>query len=348
MLKGIKKLLLFFFMLFIAHNIFAQEECAFILEKAEKMFEEGIISEIPDMLKPCLEKGFTKEEKLTAYKLIILAYLFDDNKMEAEKNMKGFLKKYPEYEILPTDPIEFVFLYESYNVYPLYKVGVFGGMNYTNVNLIEEFGTHNINDKNVDYVASGGKLAGGLRISRYLMKDIDLDLEIMFAKNEYEYDDTLLTNYSLHNDEWRTIFMFPLSLNYTFSKVKYVDPFIRLGIAPGFILSSNANLKGTYLDNSHIPKSGADFSNIERRNNFELWTFFGAGVKYKIPRGYLILDLRYNIGMTEYVQVDEQQIDPTSELLWKYGYVDDKFKLNNFIFTIGYSYTFYKPVKKEK
>ncbi len=56
-----------------------EEDCSFTLTKAQKLFDAGTIEQIPQILQPCIDNGFTEEDKLQAYKLIILSYLFDNN-----------------------------------------------------------------------------------------------------------------------------------------------------------------------------------------------------------------------------------------------------------------------------
>ena len=92
-----------------------QQDCVFKLQEAEKLYSQGLIEEIPQLLNPCIESGLSQEDKLQAYKLVILSYLFNDEQVDAEDAMLSFLKRYPEYEISPTDPTEFVYLFESFS-----------------------------------------------------------------------------------------------------------------------------------------------------------------------------------------------------------------------------------------
>src|SRR3972149_11036799 len=99
---------------FVPPGIYSQEDCSAKIQEAKKFYEMGMIEEIHQMLSPCIEYGFTRTQKIEAYKLIILSYLFDDDQFEAERSMLEFLKKFPEYEIIPNDPVEFVYLFDSY------------------------------------------------------------------------------------------------------------------------------------------------------------------------------------------------------------------------------------------
>src|SRR4030042_4814203 len=72
----------------------AQDDCSKTLQEARNLYDLGMIDEIPKMLSPCMQEGFTRPQRIEAYKLLILAYLFDDNQFEAERTMTEFLKRY--------------------------------------------------------------------------------------------------------------------------------------------------------------------------------------------------------------------------------------------------------------
>ena len=79
-------------------NLKAQD-CTETLTQARNLFNEGVIESIPQMLEACIENGFNKEEKVQAYKLLIQAYLFEDNIVEAENTLLKLKKTNPVYEI---------------------------------------------------------------------------------------------------------------------------------------------------------------------------------------------------------------------------------------------------------
>ena len=56
----------------------AQDQCAVALSEAEDKYDQGRLYEIPEILESCLEYGFSKEEKIRAYRLLTLSYLFLD------------------------------------------------------------------------------------------------------------------------------------------------------------------------------------------------------------------------------------------------------------------------------
>ena len=94
---------------------FAQDDCSVLLRRAQKYYDDGVIEEVPALLTSCLEDGFTKEEKVDAYKLLILCSIYEDNIDQADDQMLAFLKANPEYEINQSvDAAEFIHFFKSY------------------------------------------------------------------------------------------------------------------------------------------------------------------------------------------------------------------------------------------
>ena len=84
MQKYIKILISFWIIIFVPALLFAQQDCAVKLKDAQNQFEVGQVQDVPDLLLECLKSGFTREEKIQAYKVLINAYIFDDNMAQAE------------------------------------------------------------------------------------------------------------------------------------------------------------------------------------------------------------------------------------------------------------------------
>ena len=145
MQKILKIGFVFWFSFFAPAIIIAQEmNCAVNLREAESLFDIGQIEGVPDLLTECLKSGFTREERIQAYKLLINAFIFDDNLEQAENYTLEFLNKYPEYEIVATDPSEFVNLLEEFNNDARASIGLSGGLNFSNVRIIEPFGVNSL------------------------------------------------------------------------------------------------------------------------------------------------------------------------------------------------------------
>ena len=118
--------------------------------------------------------------------------------------MLTFLKRYPEYKLLPTDPMEFQYLYETFNTLPVWTIGLVGGLNYSSILLKQAYSTGNYDPGNIEYNRSGAGFSGGLRITRYITKEIDLNVELFMERNKFESVNPLYTDYTVYFDETDT------------------------------------------------------------------------------------------------------------------------------------------------
>lgn len=323
-----------------------EEDCVFKLREAEKLYQQGLIEEIPDLINECIQEGFSKEDRLQAFKLLILTYLFEDEIQKAEDAMYNFIKKYPEYEIVPTDPLDFVYLYESYKAVPIVSFGASVGYSLANTTISERYGTHDLTSTHGDFNQSGLGLQLGLKVNFFVYENTEVNLEFLYAQNKFEYVDEELYDFAyLSFDETQTRLDIPVSVTYDFDIKSRFTPFARLGCNFGILMNSNALSSVTYTDDSHEKKTGPDMDISNQRNPFNYWGILGTGIKYKIPKGYLMADVQYNLGLSGQTNENERYSD--FDQAFYYYHLDDNFKLNTLNFRLGYIYTIYKPTKKK-
>jgi len=342
MKRSIKYIFFIFFQLY-GITLHAQEECAFVLERAEKLYEQGIIEEIPALLSDCIQKGFNKEERLEAYKLVILSYLFDDNQIMAEQTLLEMLRKYPEYEIAPTDPVEFVYLFETYETIPVYSIGLGGGTNFSLLNITAKYGTHNLSNENITYHWLSPGYNFNIRLNRYLREDLELNLEAGYMQNSISYTNNSYEFLAIHTRETQSRFYVPLTLTYDLTSFNKITPYIRLGGSVGLMKGSNIKIEIEHLDNSHPDIKSPDINITSLRDNLNSWIVGGVGVKYKFTGGYLFFEANYNHGLLP--SVNEENRYSIDDLVFKYYHVDDDYMLNSLTIKVGYMYSFFKPRK---
>jgi len=337
------------FFLFSAETSKGQENCAFKLEEAQNQYNLGVLDSIPSMLNPCVNKGFSGEELARAYKLLIITYLFEDNQEMAKSTMKKFLKKFPEYEIKANDPVEFTYMYKSFKTIPLYSIGLLIGGNYSNVRLIEPYGVNNTDDYNGEYSSLGMGFQAGLQIKRYINDNIEINLDVLYKSSKYEFVNKTTSYSKTIFQETQSGFDIPLTATYEFAyTLGGFNPYLRAGFSVGYLMSSSAKLK---LDNE-IFTGLEDFSSPEiditsSRNVYNFSGVIGGGIKYKIKNGgYIIGDFRYYLGILNSVNGDDRYTNVENNL--SYMYVDNDFAMNNFTFSVGYVWSFYKTTEKRK
>lgn len=326
--------------------LYSQKSCLNTLREAKELYEQGLIDEIPDLLNECMISGFTRTQRIEAYKLIILAYLFDDDQFAAEKMMDEFLKKFPEYEIMPNDPVEFVYLLESYKTSSVYSLNLIFGPTFSNRRIVEPYSTMNTGQtRELDKIGTGFQI--GFGVSRNLWKDIDGNIGFIYSINNYssqQKTSTLLSSEELSfadlsANERLTVISIPLTFTYRFGQGN-LNYFGRLGGSVGFVNSAKLTLSRSQPEIETISETFEDIS--DKRNNLYFAGIIGAGIEYKIPRGFLVLDIRYQVG---FENMTEGEPFSTARFPGRYLYLDDEFKLDYVSISIGYHLSIYQSKK---
>ena len=84
--------------LFFTNISYSQTLCSQALSAAQISFDNGHLYGIPSGLKDCLDNGFTKQERIQAYKLLTITYLFIDDPISAENSYLSLLRLDPEHK----------------------------------------------------------------------------------------------------------------------------------------------------------------------------------------------------------------------------------------------------------
>ncbi len=326
--------------------VFSQSECVFSLQKAERLYQQGNVEEIPGLLNECIEKGFSRDERLTAYKLLIQSYLYDDQLDIADQKMLEFLNHYPEYELTPADQDEFAQLFHSYETKASWSVSISGGAVFTFPYTTEPFGPYPTATSVWDY-SSGPGFSVGAGVIKYLAPGFNLSVEIQYFKHEYNF--TLTQSYWSEFSETRykeasSNIALPVSVTYDFNTGN-LKPFIRAGLMTNYLFKSALDPVRPYKNGEFDDVSGPDISMVDYRNTLNLFAVTGAGLKYKIPyAGQIILDLRFDIGLTHFAS-DEERFS-SQELIFRYYNQDHDARLNFFSVSVGWIYPLYKSTKQ--
>ncbi|MCG8409893.1 MAG: PorT family protein [Bacteroidales bacterium] len=319
--------------------------CALKLDKAEKLYQQGVLDSISSMLRACLNGGFENEELSRAYKLLVRTYLFENRQEKAENTMLQFLKKFPEYEIKATDPIEFSYLYKNFRIIPAFSIGVIAGVNYSLVRVIQPYSLSNTEEYSPKYTASGIGYQFGLQFKRYVTNKVEFCLDGLFViktfNNTFKQLDSEI-NYT-ENQNYISI---PISATYEFELGK-VRPFLRLGVAVDYLLSAKASVKRTYMGiESNSDLTGVDVDILEERNALTFSALGGAGIRFDLKKGDLMIDIRYSYGLFNLVNSEKRFNN--DEKIWYYNYIDDDFSVNNAYVSIGYILPFYSTKRRKK
>ena len=340
-------LLCIFFVCFLPLNGNSQDigSCAEKLKNAQALFLKGQVEQVPSMLSECLKSGFNREESLSAYKLIIQAYLFEEKLAEADSIMLQFLKINPEYQISPTDHSSFVHLYNNFIVKPVVKISLHFGTNVPFLTSITSITTAGEQGKST-YSTKALNLYGSIEARFELTKKIELNFEAGYSQLAFTNVENFLGFMNINYTETQQRLELPLSITYNFKSFGKFTPYGRFGFGPAILIGSSAKTTDTPIDvNNLFIHSGSDLDRKDSRIAVDLFTQFGAGIKYKTRGGYLSAELRSNLGMLNQIKKGGTSVD---ELGNYYFFADDYFHLNAFNFCIGYTQIFYKPSKRKE
>ncbi|MEO9851470.1 MAG: porin family protein [Reichenbachiella sp.] len=360
MMKRVTSTVLFFGILifWVNDDLCAQQRqlnCTQKLNQAEDMFDAGNLSGIPKLLNSdkgrCFNKGgFSKEEKIRAYRLMALVHLFNDNGPEAEEAVIDLLNADPEHPLSPDDPIELKYLFDKYRSEPIFRIGGKVGVNQTFVKSIGEFGSYSNEGEVSKEFKAGLGFQAELTFEYTIVDNLEVLAGFGFAVSKY---DLSYNNVTSLGDVYPDAISFAVSLTETQNQAKVpliarygypmgnTIPYATLGLSLDYLL--NSTISGSRLGTStrQLPSLSLLDDNMRKKVN---WSYFaGLGVKFKNKTDFILVEARYNMGGSNTVRSRYRYNN--EKLLFDMAHVDDDKILNNLSLSFGYIKSIYKPKK---
>lgn len=328
--------------------VFTQEteSCAEKLERAQVSFERGQFGQIPALLTGCLKSGFKKEEELSAYKLLIQTYLVNDRIEQADSAMNAFLKRNPEYKTSPTDHSSFVYLYNKFNVRPVMMVGVRIGTNVPFLTFIDENITAGEPGKSV-FRSNATNLFISAEAKFKISDKMELAAEAGYSSLNFSniIDETMSHSTITYIETQRRLEL-PISVNYDYRSFGKFTLYGKAGLGAAINLSTTADLSNIPTDrNNPNDITGETLNRKDSRAFLDIFCQLGAGIKYKIPKGFIFAELRSSFGTFDQNVPGGSTVNTVDQL---YRWSDPSFRMNSFNMNIGYTYILYKPAKKKE
>jgi hypothetical protein len=338
-----------FVFMVLSAGLFSQEPvtCAQKLKNAQSSFEKGQVEQVPSLLKDCMRSGFKKEEALAAYKLLIQTFLLNDKIEMADSVMYEFLKKFPEYQISPTDHSSFVYLYKSFNVKPVIQVGVHTGMNLPFLSFVSQNLTAGKPGESV-FSSNFGNLFLSFDSKFRIRNNLEVCFEIGYSQVKFS---NRLINYlnfaNISYIETQQRIEIPVSAVYDFVSFGRFKAYARAGIGAAYNLSVMATATSLAKDENNYSgnRPGETLERRDSRVAIDLFGQIGGGIKYKVPGGYFFTEIRSDFGFCEQ-NVPGGKVIP--QLDFFYQWRDPDFRLNTLNFNVGFTYIFYKPSKRKE
>lgn len=341
-------------------------QCAEKWDNARLSYEQGHLYGIPSQLSECLEHGFDKQEKIEAYRLLTITYLYIDDPYGAQNSFLNLLKLDPEYRIKTTDPIELEHLSKEYITTPIISWRARGGVNYSFLKTINKYSSGNDLLNTEEYTPSiGYSFVGSLDV--HFNKVVSFGIDVDLSTNAYQYNNKLFDN-DLGEQNAKDILeikevaynaSLPVFLKLTYPGIKYY-PYVYGGYAPTYNIFTKADAQYTIVQNTGEVKNenriGPQSLNISQiRTKFSHSLIIGAGLMRRSKYKYVFVDVKYRLGLTNLLNGDNQfafidepvKYADVQTYTLTYYKIDSDFRESDFTLTIGYVWPQYKPRKKK-
>ena len=333
-----------------AISVFAQDQCELALNEAEDKYEQGKLYEVPEIILSCLANGFTNEEKVRAYRLLTLTYLFLDYYQEADSSYLKLLKLSPEYNINDElDPMEIINHHEKFTTKPIYYITMGKlGFNLSQATVLLDYSISQSLNNTERYSLIVGFHAG-VGGERVIYNNLHISGEFFLSKKTLHLSDTHWDFYKTNMDITHTEIEIPISLKYHIPTGR-INPFVLGGISPSLLVESGIqNIEVAYIESDEARvQRRTEIGTSKFKNRFNYSLFAGGGINYKIGLNYIVLEARYSIGMLNVTDTKNRWREDFlqgRELKFPTGHVDDDFKINNLSFFVGFVKPLYKPRK---
>ncbi len=281
---------------------------------------------------------------------------------------------------------DLIYLSRTYRRNPIISWYGSAGGNYSRPEILQIYGASNTTTTPVDVLSNvtlGWNLSTGIEIPVY--KTFDFMFEVNFAQRNY-YLASLPQVVGSDNNPNGTPFNFaqfqfkevqtwidlPVMIRYNYEWKKKILPYAYVGITPNFLLQ--AKLKGVLRRNEldgrgggqvlgsddteiiitrNIVKdqtTGQEDNYLSTRNTLRapinVSLVAGVGCKFRLGSNFIFFDIRYNRFLLNAVQIENRYTQ--KELLYRYGYVDNDFRIDNVSLNLGFMKSFYTPRKKRQ
>jgi len=333
-------------------SVWAQgSTCEEQLNAATAEFDAGRFYGISSMLKPCIDKGYSREQRQRAYLLLTQTYILLDDPIGADNSYLEVLRANPEYLAdTARDQIEVVYLSKRFTASPIFSFFVRIGGNVSPVEVINTINPSGVSLSNNYTLKPGWQWGGG--VDWNITERIALTGELNYAFTAYKKNQLRFPTGEPDEEEFydkQYWFSVPLSIKYSDTKGK-IRPYGFVGYAVSWLFTDKGQIRIFKRDSqtgSETPATleasspSLNFNSYRRKLNTSM--FFGGGVRYKRGINFLFAEMRYSFGLSNVV-VGSSTFDSSGPAA-EYGHVDDYFRLDNLSVSVGFVWPLYKPRK---
>jgi hypothetical protein len=321
-------------------RLVAQSSCTQTLRTARATYDQGRLHELPALLEGCLRNGFTQQERVEAYKLLTLAYIYLEEPARADEAMLNLLRTDHYFEINPaTDPAEFIALYKTFRTAPIYRIGAKIGANATQPNVTESVEANEGTSEYKNRIAVQFHIVADIPLTKNLTLCPELGLALRSFKytNLLANNDSTFTTTAIETQTWASL---PVTLQYQFNQFSF-KPYVAIGAQADYLLGSSLSIERIREGSQFLQQESTDIK--AQRENLNISILAAAGARFRLGGGYVVTEVRFAYGMTPLSS--KASAFQSDQVAFKYGYADSIFKINSLSLTAGYVHNIFKPKK---
>jgi outer membrane protein W len=321
-------------------RLVAQSSCTQTLRTARGTYDQGRLHELPLLLEGCLRNGFTQQERVEAYKLLTLAYIYLEEPAKADEAMLNLLRTDNYFKINPaTDPAEFIALYKTFRTTPIYRIGAKVGANASQPNVMESVEANEGTSEYKKRISVQFHVAFDIPLNKNLTLCPELGLMLRGFKytNTVAYTDSSFVTTASEKQTWASL---PVTLQYQFTRFSF-RPYIGIGVQADYLLGANIGAERIRNGFQFLQSETTDVK--DQRESLNLSALISAGARFPLGGGFIVTEVRFAYGLTPVS--NRAGAFKSDGVAFKYGYADSIFKVNALSLSAGYVHNIFKPKK---
>ncbi|MEO0473547.1 MAG: hypothetical protein AAF206_28300, partial [Bacteroidota bacterium] len=240
------KLIFYLFLCYLPVGLSGQD-CEEKLERAKQAFQNGTPEQVETLLQNCLQSGFSKRQKIEAYRLLVSVFLLEGDPDKAQQSFIRMMKQDPSQSIdtsFVSDPPELLYLYNQFRTIPKSYLCISAGAIQTFPDI---FGTHRLAGSTGSDTRFEQLVGTSLGINwekALIRRNLRLNLGLQVSRIAFRSVNSINTlgdptqNTSVFRlEENQTQFRIPIQLQYDFEAKKpqnfinrRIYPYIQAGI----------------------------------------------------------------------------------------------------------------------
>ncbi len=347
------KPLLILLLLLLSVRIVGQSECQDDIDKAKKLFDDGIYRDAEKLIKKTLVTcTLSKTQEDDLLKLISSVYYEMDDLEQGDEYVVEFLKKNPYYTPnKKNDPQAFRDAIQKLKSWPQFSFGIRSGLALGFIETKKVFPVLDTADYLQPYTMKPSFLVAaefGWNISNSLTLNLGAGYRMQKIQHQVPQYNQIYFNYEEIN---RTVNI-PLTFQYSIPTGSSFIPAVYVG--GEFELFTGATYSYSYTGNSNISNDFSFYLNRkmnnvnigrDQRNTYRYAALAGIRLIYKLKNFSIYADGRYIKEFVLYNNPEKRYSDP--DMYFGNNYTLADIQLDNLDISIGFLYHFAYKVKSK-